>query len=118
MSRPRFLVDHDFNEDVIDGVWRREPQIEFVFCRDVGLDRSPDSDILAYAAAQAQIVLSHDVNTMIAAASARIAAGQPMPGLLLAHQAKPVVQIIESLLIIWAASEADEYANGIFYLPF
>ena len=73
MSRPRFLVDHDFNEDIIDGVARREPAIDFIFCRDVGLSERPDAEVLEYAAAHGRIVLSHDVNTMIAAAWGRIA---------------------------------------------
>jgi hypothetical protein len=39
MSQPRFLADQDFNEHIIAGVLRREPAIEFVRLRDVGLDR-------------------------------------------------------------------------------
>jgi hypothetical protein len=117
MSRPRFLVDHDFNQDIIDGAARREPGIEFTLCREVGLNQRPDSEVLGYAAAHGLILLSHDVNTMTEAARSRIAAGKVMSGLLLAHQFKPVVLIIESLLIIWAASEAEEYVNQILYLP-
>jgi hypothetical protein len=47
MSRPRFLADQDFNEHIITGVIRREPAIEFVRLRDVGLERRPDSEVLA-----------------------------------------------------------------------
>jgi hypothetical protein len=37
MSRPRFLADHDLNEHIIDGVLRREPTLEFLRARDVGM---------------------------------------------------------------------------------
>ena len=47
MSRPRFLADHDLNEHIIDGVLRREPAVEFVRLRDVGLGDRPDSEVLA-----------------------------------------------------------------------
>lgn len=38
MSRPRFLADQDFNENVLRGVQRLEPAIEFLRLRDVGLE--------------------------------------------------------------------------------
>jgi hypothetical protein len=37
MSRPRFLADHDLNEHLVTGVLRREPTIEFLRVREVGL---------------------------------------------------------------------------------
>lgn len=69
MSRPRFLVDHDLNEHIVDGVRRREPGIEFVRTRDVGLAESPDDEVLEYAAKNGLIVVSHDVNSMPGRAS-------------------------------------------------
>ncbi len=117
MSRPRFLADQDFNEHILQGVERREVLAECVRVRDVGLDARSDTEILAYAATQGFIVLSHDVNTMTAAAYARVAAGEPMGGLLLAHQRDAVGPIIEDLVIITVASEAEDWANQVRYLP-
>ena len=37
MSRPRFLADNDLNEHIVDGVHRREPAIELMRARDVGM---------------------------------------------------------------------------------
>ena len=42
---------------------------------------TPDPDILARAAAEGRIVLTHDRNTMTGFAATRVNAGQPMPGL-------------------------------------
>ena len=68
MSRPRFLADHDLNEHIVDGVHRREPALEFIRARDVGMSDRSDTEVLAYAAQQGFIVVSHDVNTMTNAA--------------------------------------------------
>jgi hypothetical protein len=83
----------------------------------VGLDKSLDSEVLAYAASEHWIVVSHDVNTMSAAATACLAAGQAMNGLLLVHQLSPLAAVIENLVLIWSASEAEEWVNQGCFLP-
>ncbi len=45
MSRPRFLADHDLNEQIVTGVLRREAALAFVRARDVGMSEHPDADI-------------------------------------------------------------------------
>ena len=72
---------------------------------------------MAYAAAHQLITLSHDVNTMPAAAYARMAAGQTMHGLLLVRQRRPYRRAIENLVIIAVASEAEEWINVVHFLP-
>src|SRR5947208_4722345 len=116
MSRPRFLADHDLNEQILDGLLRREPTIETVRARDVDLDQRPDQEVLEYAARNRFLVLSHDVNTMTAAAYERIASGEPMTGLLIARQLDPLAPIIESLVLIWSASELEEWGDRVWFL--
>jgi predicted nuclease of predicted toxin-antitoxin system len=118
MSRPRFLADHDLNDHIVDGVLRREPIIEFVRARDAGMADRPDVEILEFAAEQDLLVVSHDVNTMPGHAYARLAAGQPMPGLLMIQQMDPVREVIDDLVLIWAASEAQEWSGQVRFLPF
>ena len=117
MSRPRFLADNDLNDAIVMGVLRCEPTIEFARLRDLGLATWSDPEVLDFAARENWIVVSHDVNTMREAGSTRLAAGLPMNGLLLAHQRTPVSAIIESLLLIWAASEAEEWVGQVEFLP-
>ena len=50
-------------------------------------------------------------------AKARLAAGQPFPGLMLFAQEHPIGEIIDDLVLIWAASEAEEWEGQIRYLP-
>jgi hypothetical protein len=117
MSRPRFLVDHDFSQLIVDGALRQEPAIDFVLAREAGLDRALDPALLDHAAAEGLIVLSHDSNTMTAAAVAAVTAGRPMARLIIAHQRAPIGRVIDSLVLLWAASEAEEYRDRIKFLP-
>ncbi len=119
MSRPAFLADHDFNEAVLEGVLRIDPSIHITRLRDVGLGDAADAAVLAWAAQRNLIVLSHDVNTMSGDAMERIHRGEPMTGLLLVRQ-QPVAfrAVINNLVLIWSASEAEEWHGKVSFLPF
>ena len=54
---------------------------------------------------------------MIAHAYSRLLAHQPMAGLLMVHQSEPIAPVIESLLTVWLASEAEEWAGVVAFLP-
>jgi hypothetical protein len=101
----------------VDGVLRREPAIEMVRAREVGLQDRPDDQVLQYAAEEGLLVASHDVNTMVAAAQRRIRAGQAMPGLLMVRQRDPVGPAIDGLVLIWSASELEEWEGEVWFLP-
>ena len=105
------------NDAIVAGVRRREPGMEFSRLRDLGLATRSDPEVLEYAAQENWIVVSHDVNTMREVACTRLGAGLSMGGLLLVQQRTPVSPIIESLLLIWAASEAEEWAGQVKFLP-
>ena len=117
MSRPSFLADHDLNEPIVAGVLRREPTIEFRRARELGLGDRPDAEVLDFAAGRGLIVVSHDVNTMPAQAYVRLAAGAPLAGLLMVRQVQPGGPVIDSLVLIWSASEAEEWHDQIVFLP-
>ena len=104
-------------DQIVTGVLRREPTIEFTRLREVGLAKTPDADVLSYAAREGFVVVSHDVNTMRAAAADRINHGQGMSGLLLVHHRSPVSQTIDDLILIGIASDAAEWTGRIEYLP-
>ena len=117
MSRPRFLADNDLKQSIVWGVLRRDSAIEFFRCRDFGLAASSDAEVLEFAAANGFVVVSHDVSTMPAEAISRVRANLRMSGLLLARQTDPIGPIIDSLVLIWAATEADEWLDTVDYLP-
>jgi hypothetical protein len=54
---------------------------------------------------------------MPAAAYARMEAGMPVAGLLMVKQSEPVGPVIDDLILIWSASEAEEWQNVVAFLP-
>jgi hypothetical protein len=117
MSRPRLLADQDLTDFIVRGVLRREPLIEFPRLRDLGLAAARDPEVLQYAANERLIVVSHDIGSMPAAAMNRLTAGDRLSGLLLVPQKQPVAPVIDDLILIWAASEAEEWEGVIRFLP-
>ena len=91
MSQARFLCYHDFNQKFIEGLQRAESLIELTTLRSLQLDRLSDDEVLSYAAQHGMLVLSHDRNTMTAAAGKRVASRQPMLGLFIIQQQSTIV---------------------------
>ena len=60
----RLLTDENFNGDIIRGLLLREPDLDLVRVQDVGLAGNDDQEILAWAAENDRIVLTHDRATM------------------------------------------------------
>ena len=117
MSRPLFLADHDLDDRILRGLRHKEPLIDLLRAREVGLAAATDAEVLEHAVAVGRIVPSHDENSMIAAAVARLSVGQPMHGLLISPQRTPIGRVIDELLVIWGASEAEEWVNIVQFLP-
>jgi len=84
--------------------------------REGGIVGLLDPDVLRIAAAQGRILVSHDRNTM-AAYFDRFIQEEASPGLLIASQCDDVGDVIEELLLIWAASDAGEWRNQRRFLP-
>jgi hypothetical protein len=117
MSTPRFLADEDLRRAIVRATRRLEPTLEFATAQDLGLSGVTDFQVLEFAHSQGWLLVSHDVNTMKAAAEQRVRGGQGMSGLFLTPQNRPVRTVAESLVLIWAASQIEEWRNRIVYLP-
>jgi predicted nuclease of predicted toxin-antitoxin system len=113
----RFLADEDFNNHVVKGVWRRSPTTDIVRVQDVGLDHAKDPVVLAWAAANERILVTHDISTMPGFADQRIEAGQQMPGVIVAPRGLTVAQVIEDLILIAECSREGEWKGRVLYLP-
>jgi hypothetical protein len=114
--RPRFQADENLNAKIIAGVLRREP-VDFQTARAANLAGLADPEVLAIAAAAGRILVSHDRETMPMHFS-RYIADSSSAGLLIVSQRLDLRQAIEQILVIWAASEAEEWTNRVGYLPF
>ena len=85
--------------------------------RELGFATRDDAFLLDYAAGQGLIIVSHDVNTMPAAAYVRLAEGKSMTGLFMVPQTFSVGPIIDDLVLVWSGSEREEWENQVIFLP-
>lgn len=115
--RPRFQADADLNHKIVLGLRRREPVIDFQDARQACLDGKSDSEVLLLAAAADRILVSHDRKTMPSQFK-RFLKNHPSPGLIILAQDLEAGTAIGQLLLAWAASEAEEWANRIGFIPF
>jgi hypothetical protein len=72
--------------------------------------------VLAFAADEGRILVSHDFGTM-PKHFCQFTQGRNSPGVLLVRQDVPVAEAIETLLLIWEATEAEEWVNRLCLVP-
>jgi hypothetical protein len=112
----RFQADADFNEDILKGVLRREPAVDFRTAAAAGLRSFSDLEVLALAAREGRILVSHDRRTM-PRAFAEFVRVNNSPGVLIVSQKADLLSAIDNLLLLWAASEAEEWTNQLGVIP-
>jgi hypothetical protein len=112
----RFQADNDLRKAIVRGVVRSEPRIEFYSAQAARLDGVPDPEVLALSADTGRILVSHDLQT-IPRHFQQFTRDRRSPGVLLVRQDLPVGKAVEALLLIWEASESDEWENRICLLP-
>ena len=117
MSAPRLLFDEDFNGRIIRGLRRRMSLPNATTVHGEGLDSRHDDDVLEWAAAHNWVVVTHDVETMPGHAYRRVKQGLSMPGVVVVPQSLGIGPAIEELTFLIGASEADEFANRVIFLP-
>ncbi len=113
----RFQADADFNQEIIDGLIRREPTIDFQTADEANLRGLKDNKVLQIAAKENRILVSHDRRTMPKHFGEFILQNH-CPGVFIITQSVQIGTAIEELLLIWSVSEHEEWQNLIVDLPF
>jgi len=113
----RVFVDQDFDHDILRGLRLRLPDLDATTALQAGLDRKIDSEILAWAAAQHRIVLTHDRNTMPGYAYDRVKKGEPMAGVFVVPRDMPVGRAISELEVLIACSLEGEWGQLVVFIP-
>ena len=111
----RLLVDQNFNGHIADGLTRRDPGLDLVHVRDVGLAATPDPTILEWAAMQDRVLLTHDRRTIPPFAHAQVAAGRRRPGVFLVSDDMPTGQAIDEILLAVYCLSPDECKDIVKY---
>ena len=78
----RLVADENFDNTIVRGLLRRRPSIDIVRVQNVSLSGMDDPTVLAWAAEEHRILLTHDVATITRFAYDRVVQGLPMPGVI------------------------------------
>lgn len=111
------LSDENFNGDIVRGLFLRQPNLDLIRVQDVSLRAVDDPEILAWAAINERILLTHDRATMPDFAYDRLVAEEPMAGIFVVNERMPVRQAIDELLLLIDCSEQAEWKGVVLYLP-
>jgi hypothetical protein len=111
------VSDENFNNDIVRGLLRRNPDLDIVRVQDVGLKGEEDAVILEWAAKEGRVVFTHDAATMAYFAYERVKAGLSMPGVIEVADDLPLAQMIDDILLIAETSERNKWEGRVIYLP-
>lgn len=112
----RFQADADFNQIIVTATLRREPSIDFQTAHAAKLSGLEDEDVLALTAREGRLLVTHDRKT-IPDHFGKFITSQNSPGVLIVPQKLPIATAVDDLILIWSASEAEEWMNRIHALP-
>jgi hypothetical protein len=112
-----FAADENFNGTIVRELLRIKPEVSIVRVQDAGLRGATDADVLAWAADQQRILLTHDVTTLAAAAYQRIIAGLSMPGVFEISSTLAIGTAVEALALVVECSTPAEWNGRVTYLP-
>ncbi len=113
----RLATDEDFNNRIVRGLLRRQPDLDIVRVQDSGLRGQGDEIILEWAAKEGRVLLTHDVTTMGRYALERVNKDLPMPGLFEVNQDTSIGTAIAEILLLANCSLDDEWQGQIRFLP-
>jgi predicted nuclease of predicted toxin-antitoxin system len=113
----RLLVDENFDNTIVRGLFRRNPMLDIVRVQDIGLSGKDDPTILERAALEGRVLLTYDVATITRYAYDRVKQGQTMPGVIEVKADAPIGRAIEDILVLVTCSQEGELEGQIYYLP-
>jgi len=110
-------ADENFNGNIVRGLLWRQPTLDLVRIQDVGLSGAEDPVVLAWAAQEGRVLLTHDVSTITHYAYKRVQAGERMPGVFEVNRDVTIGLAIEEILLLAEYSLEGEWEGQVRYLP-
>ncbi len=103
----RFQADADFSQRIVSAVQRREPAIDFQSANVMNLRSLDDPQVLALAAQEGRVLVSHDLTTM-PDHFAKFVETNTSAGLLIIRQKVSIHRALEEIVRAWIEIEAEE----------
>lgn len=114
----QLLLDENFNNNILRGLLQRRPELDVIRVQDVPeIAGKDDPTVLAWAAEQQRVLLTHDVRTITGFAYQRVKNGEPMPGVIEVKRKALMSAVIEDILLFVDAGQPEDVENQIIYLP-
>jgi predicted nuclease of predicted toxin-antitoxin system len=114
----RLARDADVHGAIIRGLSRRLPEIDLVKVKDALPEGTSDTEVLAWAARENRILITNDRNTMVGFACERIAAGEPVSGLIVTTKDQSIGSAIDEILLIAECLTEEEISDQVVvFLP-
>jgi predicted nuclease of predicted toxin-antitoxin system len=114
----RLASDADVHGEIVRGLRRRLPAIDLVRAQDALPEGTPDPEVLAWAAAENRVLITNDRNTMVGFAYQRVAAGEPVPGVIVTTNEQAIGPAIDDILVIAECMPEEEIRGQVVvYLP-
>jgi predicted nuclease of predicted toxin-antitoxin system len=114
----RLASDADVHGEIIRGLRRRRPQIDLVRAQDALPEGTPDSEVLVWAAAENRILVTNDRNSMVGLAYQRVAAGEPVPGVIATTNEQSIGSAIDDILLVAECMPEEEIREQVVvFLP-
>lgn len=113
----KILIDQDFDHDILRGLIRRLPKLDFMTAFDGGLSETEDPQLLLWASANNRILFTHDLKTMPGHFTELLENGTTLAGVFVVPRRLPIGRAIDELEMIIVCSESEEWRNLINILP-
>jgi hypothetical protein len=84
------LIDQNFDHDILRGIERRIPDLDYVTTGQMGLSRTPDPELLEWATVERRVILTHDQSTMPDHVAERLSSGQEVFGVIIVPSDLPI----------------------------
>jgi hypothetical protein len=112
----RFQADADLNQIIVKAALRRVPNLEFQTAQEGDLIGLSDPQVLLRTAELNRVLVTHDRKTM-PQHFADLIMNTPSSGVIIVPQSMSIRAVVDDLVLIWAASESEEWINRIRSLP-
>lgn len=113
----RFAADENIKGGIFKGLQENFPDLDIVRVQDTPLLGIDDPQVLAWAAEESRIILTHDVQTFVGYAYARIKEGLPMVGVILIPMNLSVGEALEDLIFLIDAGTPSDFDQQVIFLP-
>src|SRR5450755_2604252 len=113
----RFLADASLHDAIVTGCLRREPTIDFISAHQAKLEGISDAEVLALATRQNRILVTSDLRTVPDHFGDFLEANGQCAGVFLVKQRARLADVIDAIVLIWSASDADEWKIRVVEVP-